>query len=346
MNRSITLTPDQRQDLMAIYRRDPDPDARRRAQILLLLSEGHTWAFVCSVMFCSSRTVSLWARRFRSEGTAALNPAPARPGKLARLGETIGEWVIGMRPGDFGLTRSRWSCSALALVLWWRLEIAVSAETVRRELHALGLAWRRPRPTLPDEDPDYAAIRERLGRLMRELPGDEAVVFQDEVDLNLNPEVGKMWMPKGCQAEVPTPGTNEKRYLAGSLSWRTGRVIAPAFGPKRDSELFVAHLEGLRVSMRRYKVVHVICDNAKFHDSRRVKSWLAEHGGRVKLHWLPKSAPELNPIERVWWHLREEITRNHRCDTIEELTDQTLEWLGLRGNFTVEDQHYELSRAA
>jgi len=35
---------------------------------------------------------------------------------------------------------------------------------------------------------------------------------------------------------------------------------------------------------------------------------------------------ELNPIERVWWHLREEITRNHTGATMEELIDLTLHW--------------------
>lgn len=346
MHRSISLDSADRQRLMSVYRADPDPDARRRAHILLLLDDGLTWAMVASVLFCSSRTVSRWVDRFRRHGTAALDRPPPKPGKLARFAEAIAEWVIALRPAHFGLVRSRWSCSALAWVLRWHLGVAASAETVRRELHRLGLAYRRPRPTLPARDPEYDAIRERLGRLMRELPAGEAVVFQDEVDLNLNPEVGRMWMPEGCQAELPTPGTNAKRYMAASLCWQTGELVAPAVGPGRNSELFVEHLRGLDESMRGYEVVHVICDNAKFHDSRRVRDWLAERGGRVRLHWLPKGAPELNPIERVWWHLREEVTRNHECGTIEELAEKTLEWLGLRGSFPVEDQHYELSEAA
>ena len=38
-----------------------------------------------------------------------------------------------------------------------------------------------------------------------------------------------------------------------------------------------------------------------------------------RLHYLPAYSPQTNPIERVWWHLREQITRNHKCDCIEEL---------------------------
>jgi hypothetical protein len=59
----------------------------------------------------------------------------------------------------------------------------------------------------------------------RPLPDDETAVFEDEVDVHLNPKIGSMWMRRGQQAEVVTPGSNVKRYLAGSLHWRTGRLL-------------------------------------------------------------------------------------------------------------------------
>ena len=34
-------------------------------------------------------------------------------------------------------------------------------------------------------------------------------------------------------AQLPTPGDNEKCYLAGSLHWRTGALFETV-GPKRD----------------------------------------------------------------------------------------------------------------
>jgi transposase len=49
---------------------------------------------------------------------------------------------------------------------------------------------------------------------------------------------------------------------------------------------------------------------------------LARHDDRIVLHYLQKYAPETNPIERVWWHLHETITRNHRCGSIEELLNE------------------------
>ena len=36
---------------------------------------------------------------------------------------------------------------------------------------------------------------------------------------------GSAWMRRGEQASVETPGDNQKRVLAGSLHWRTGRLV-------------------------------------------------------------------------------------------------------------------------
>src|SRR5262249_59604170 len=48
--------------------------------------------------------------------------------------------------------------------------------------------------------------------------------------------------------------------------------------------------------LRGYRVIHVICDNARLHDCQAVRDYLAEHGDRIVLHYLPKYAPETNPI--------------------------------------------------
>jgi len=121
---------------------------------------------------------------------------------------------------------------------------------LRRGLEVLRFALDRPRPVLARADPDREAILGRLRALLRDLPDDETAVFQDEADLNLNPEVGCMWMARGRQAGLPTPGDNEKCYLAGSLHWRTGRLFETV-GPRRDGALFVRHLDELRLRLQR-----------------------------------------------------------------------------------------------
>jgi putative transposase len=345
---SIRLTADDRNTLLDHYRRDPDPQVRLRAHILLLLADGYTWAVIAAVLFTSPDTIARWKGRFESGGVGAVlgRPRGRRRSAAWAWAATAVLWVLTRRPAEFGFAKSRWSCEAVAVVLRDDHGVAASRETVRRWLRHDGLVWRRPRPTLRPRDPQRQAQLDSLRRLLAGLPDDETAVFADEVDVNLNPKVGCMWMRRGEQAAVETPGTNEKRYLAGSIHWRTGRVLLTEGLPKegRSAALFVRHLDDLRRAFRRYKVIHVVCDNANAHRPEKsllVRAYLQEWGHRVVLHYLPSYAPECNPIERVWWRLHEAVTRNHRCASMGELLGLTFAWFSGRTHFRVQCSVYE-----
>jgi transposase len=333
--------------LLQLYRRGTDPEVARRAHIILLVADGLPWSLITAVLFTSTSTIARWQQRYQAGGLEALTGRPPgrRPWFSGHWAGVVIRWVTECSPRDFGFLRSRWTCATVAwLLLAWG-GLSVGRETVRRWLHREGLVWRRPRPALGRTDPRREEILHELRCLLRDLPDDETVVFQDEADLNLNPDVGSMWMLRGRQGRLVTPGDNAKCYLAGSLHWRTG-VLFTTEGPKRDAALFVRHLHDLRRKLRRYKKVHVICDNAKFHhDSWPVWEFVARYGERVVLHFLPKYAPECNPIERVWWQLREAITRNHTCRDLPELVELVLGWLTERTSFPVEDAVYRLPLA-
>jgi len=353
MDGTITLGRKERKEALRVYRSHPDPAVCKRAQLILLLATGWSWSQVTRAMFCSTRTIDRWQKRYRRDGLDALlaDGRGRRPVFGAALVGCVVHWVTKCVPSDFGFLRSRWCCEAVVVLLLETHTVKVSRETVRRWLHQKEVVWRRPRPVVGPTDPQRAAKLRKLRCLLRDLPSDEIAVFQDEVDINTNPKIGSMWMVRGRQAEVVTPGDNEKRYLAGSLNWRTGELImTEGFkGEGRNSILFTRHLDELRYHLRRYRVIHVICDNARFHHPercRRVKEYLAEWGHRVRLHFLPTRAPETNPIERVWWRLHEAITRNHRCRTMNELLDLVLAWLETRTPIEIERDVYVRKQAA
>jgi transposase len=341
MSSPIILSADDRTTLLDFYRSHADPDVRLRAHIVLLLAAGHRWSLITTVLFCSSRTIARWQSRFRAEGVPGL--FGQRLGAPPRYGgawiDLVVRWFTTLTPRVFGFLRSRWTCAVAVVLLRERYRLNVSQETVRRWLHRAELVWRRPRPVLKRQDPRRAEILAELRDLLAHLPEEETVVFMDEVDIHLNPDIGFMWMRRGQQTQVVTPGVDQKKYLAGSLHWRTGALLAAVTGPKRNGPLVAEHLEELCRRLRRYRVIHVIWDNPKIHDCKVVNQVIAKHAERLRVHFLPKYAPECNPAERVWWHLREEITRNHRCQTLEELIDMVMAWLA-GSHFVVEDSEY------
>jgi len=344
---SIRLTSTERQALLAHYRRSSDPAVGHRAHILLLLDAGYPWATISAVLFCSFATISRWKRRFEAEGVDAVlgRPRGRSQSGIHAWASLVVRWVLTLSPASFRFARSRWSCEAAAVVLREDFRVRVGRETVRRWLRDAGLVWRRPRPVIRPKDPDREKKLSALRALLKGLPADETAVFMDEVDVNLNPKVGCMWMLRGQQAAVETPGTNQKRYLAGSIHWRTGRVILTEGRPKegRSAALFLRHLDDLRRAFRHFKVIHVLCDNAGTHTSegsKLVRAYLKAWGHRVEVHYLPKYAPDTNPIERVWWRLHEAVTRNHRCHTMDELLDLTFDWFATRTHFRVQSSVY------
>src|SRR5215472_12646422 len=118
MPSTISLSPQDRKALLSHVRTDTDPDLRRRAHIVLLLADGHTWALITAVLFCSSRTIARWKGRFERGGVEALLGRPSSTPLFAgRWLSLVVSWVLTKTPRAFGFLRSRWNCALLALLL-------------------------------------------------------------------------------------------------------------------------------------------------------------------------------------------------------------------------------------
>jgi transposase len=347
---SVHLSVADRNAPLGLYRSDPDPQVRHRAHLLLLLGDGYPWVTIAAVPYTSPTMIARGKRRFVQGGVDAVSGrGPGRPRSWVHTrASPVVRWVLTRSPAEFRFARSRWSCEAVAVVLREDDRVRVGRETVRLWLRAAGLVWRRPRPVTRPRDPDRDRKLRALRALPEGLPADETAVFMDEVDVNLNPKVGCQWVRRGQQGVVETPGTNVKRYLAGRIHWRTGRLILTEGRPRegRSAAPFLRHLDDLRRAFRHYRVVHVICDNARTHKPGKgtaVRKHLAAWAGRVVVHYLPTYAPDCNPVERAWRRRHEAVTRNHRCHTMDELLDLTSDWFATRTHGRVETRIYGTS---
>jgi transposase len=328
MDGSIAFSASQRQSLCHLIQRGPDRAQARRAHVLYLLGEGKSVRFIADVLLCSFDLIAQVRRDFRRRGFDAalgLDTGPVR--RVPIWWTRLLRWALEKTPRDFGFARSRWTCATLALNLRRELGLRLGRESVRRILRDLGFVWRRPRPVVGPTDPDHKPKMKAIRHLLAHLCSWEVAVFQDEVQLDLNPKIGRQWMLCGHQSEVVTPGDNVQRHLAVSQVVGSGKLIVSEATQRRNSDQFLAHLEDLCRRLRRYRVIHVICDNAVFHKSKKVRDWVAKRGGRIVLHYLPTRAPKENPVELVFWRLHEAITRNHRCTTIDELVQQANAWM-------------------
>jgi hypothetical protein len=230
-----------------------------------------------------------------------------------------------------GWCRTRWSCATIALELQARRGWVVSAETVRRWLHALDWEWKRAKLVAKDDEPQRVEKLARIRSAFEQVRAGVVLFFADELDISLLPKVGYQWMPKGTQVEVLTPGTNKKRYLAGALNITTG-TIAHCVWYSKVTGLFLDLLDTLDRTYPAPEFSHlaVVADNAKMHKAAEVEKWLAAHP-RFELLFLPTYCPKANPIERAFGDVHDKCTRNHTRKQIWRLVDDVAEHLQVNG---------------
>jgi transposase len=313
---------------------------KTRLLIIINLLHGRSPQLTAAVLQVHRATVYRVAQRFRDHGAVGLvdrredNGIAKLDGRfLARLDQAVRS-----RPPEYGWRRPTWTRELLVATLARQTGVRVHVATMSRALARIRARRGRPRPTVTCPWATGAKTRRlnRLRRLVEELPRREVAVYEDEVDVHLNPKVGLDWMGSGQQKEVETPGQNEKRYLAGALDARTGRLLWVE-GTQKNAWLFVRLLAQLYHHYSRARVIHVILDNYRIHTGLQAVWALAQAEGRIALHLLPPYSPEGNKIERVWEDLHANVTRNHTCPDMTTLLREIRYYLRKRNRRALHD---------
>ena len=303
--------------------------------ILLLCATGRRPSEIAAFLFCSRssvyRTVEAYRRGQHERGGPAAEPT-AEPGAVKRYLPSLQRSLLAIlkcAPGVFGWSRTRWSCATLALELAARRGVKVSQEKVRRWLHDLGYVWKRARHVALDNDPERVSKLARIRAVFEHLHPRDLLLFIDELDIHLLPKIGYQWMLKGTQTEVMTPGTNQKRYLAGALDAVTGKLL-PVIGEEKNRWLVIDLLREIDRQLPLARQVFLVADNYRIHKAKAVVEWLAEHP-RFTILWLPRYCPKANPIERAFGDVHDKCTRNHRRTRINDLVEDVEDHLRVNG---------------
>jgi transposase len=347
--RRIVLHPQTRAKLERTARRCKDADTRVRYLIVCRSAQGWAGARVAAALGCARSTVSRTLDRYEALGEAGLvdrREDNGRPLADPAYVEVV-RWVLGGTPRDFFHRRPTWTRALLAETARAYTGVTVSTTTMGRVLRSIGARRGRAKPTAPCPWPArrknqrVAAIR----AMIDVLPADQACVWEDEADIDLNPRIGADWTLPGEQRLVPTPGKNVKRYFAAAMDAQTDRLVWVR-GDRKDSRLFIALLKRLLKAYADRRAIHVVLDNYGVHSSRQTRTWLAEFGGKFRLHFLPPYDPDDNRIERkVWREVHANVTTNHRCTDIDWLCEEVVAYL-MKHNRTAARLHVRESRRA
>jgi transposase len=312
----------------------PDAGLRVRCKIVLALVRGNCPAVVIRSGMAASSLVYEVMHRFIDHGLLGLADRREDNGEAKVTEEYEAELfaVVPGSPREHGHRRPTWTQELLILVLHKRTGIRISHTTMSRLLKRLEIRLGMPKPIVGCPWKKRRRMRRlrEIRKAIETVPQDEVILYVDEVDIHLNPKIGPDWMLRATQKTVLTPGKNQKRYLAGALNARTGRLTWVE-ADRKNSQLFILQLwQLIGRDYPQAKRIHLILDNYRIHSSLQTKAALARLDGRVVLHFLPPYCPDHNRIERVWRDLHANVTRNHQCRTMKELMTEVYHWLKKR----------------
>jgi hypothetical protein len=207
------------------------------------LGQGLSCQQVARDLACVPSTVVKAARRFAWGGEEALLDQHPFNGKTKVDAKYLAELegVLLSVPTELGWQRTTWTRELLGLELERRGFARVAPCTMGRALCAIGARLRAPRPIVlcPWDRKRRLRVLAALRRLAASATEAEPVFFEDEMDVHLNPKIGRDWMPRAHRRVVVTPGQNRKRFVAGALNALTGKLTWVG-GTSKASLLFQA----------------------------------------------------------------------------------------------------------
>lgn len=153
------------------------------------------------------------------------------------------------------------------------------------------------------------------------------IVFVDESGFQLTPSVRKTWAPRGRTPVMQHWQRRDKVSAISGLSVSARRKRIWLYWRLSIENLRQAEVcEFLRHLLRHLRGhVIVIWDNLNTHGGEPIRQ-LCRRFPRLHLERLPAYAPELNPDEGIWDHLKDALA-NGRPDNLSDLIEDLLDGL-------------------
>ena len=254
-------------------------------------------------------TAYKWLAKVRGRGRGkrclVARKGTGRTPKLTRAQKSqVFRWVNGKNPLQYGFDFALWTRDVVRELILQKFNISLSVTSVGSLLAELDLTPQKPLQRAYQRDP--VAIerwqRETFPAIAKQakLAGAE-IYFWDEAGFRADAVHGKTWSLRGKTPVVNRPGQRQSVSAASAVNAK-GAFWFATYQGGLTGELFVTLLKQLM--HRRKKPLHLVVDGLPAHKKKVVKDYVVSTEGRLSLHFLPGYAPDLNPDELVWRHVK------------------------------------------
>lgn len=311
---------------MGITQRPPiDWREWRRLRAWELALQGWRVNAIASALGASHPAVSHWLASARRDGPQTLYARP-HPGATPHITPNQKRLIpdfLWHGAEAYGFRGEVWTCPRVARVLAEEFGVSYSRSQVARILEALGWTPQLPitRAIQRDEaaierwaDQDWPRLKQRARKEGRTL------VFVDESGFYLLPGRVRTYGPKGLTPVLYEWQTRDHLSVMGGLTLdgRIDTLVRQKALVGEDTVAFLDHL-GREIG----GPALVVWDGSPIHRRKLVGEFVEAVGvDNLGVESLPAYAPDLNPVEWLWRHLKQEEMKNLACLDLEELHEE------------------------
>lgn len=180
-------------------------------------------------------------------------------------------------------------------------------------LHQAGFVYKRP-TTLPGRVcvEKQKAFIETYEKLKNGCDKNDVIVFIDAVHPEHQSQRICGWIQKGQVKHLPTTAKQTRLHFMGGLSLGENgdfHDICVKEYKTIKAEQGIDFFNDLQEKYKDKSNIYLICDNARSFKCKAINTYL-ENNKRVKIIYLPPYSPNLNPIERLWKIMRQNVHYN------------------------------------
>src|SRR2546425_5989963 len=279
----------------------------RMVAVKRVLEGGEAASEVSTSLGLCRTAVYPWLRKFKDQGWEGLVEQIAQ-GPAPKLNEKqrqqVRRWVLGKDPRQYGFDFALWTRRIVQALLEEKLGIELGLTAVGRLLASLEITPQKPLRRAYERDPEAVAlwVKETYPKLKKRAKRLGAkIFFLDEAGFQSDPPLGRTYGLKGKTPVVKTSGQRQSLNVISAVNAR-GEFWAATYNGKLNAEAFVAFLQNFMQG--RTGKVFLVVDGHPAHKAGLVKAYVQSLQGRLELHFLPPYAPDLNPDEFVWSHMK------------------------------------------
>lgn len=278
-----------------------------RIRAVKRVEAGESPEVVIKALGLSRPRIYEWIARYREGGIEALMSRPA-PGRMPKLSgpqlRVVYRCVVGKNPLQLKLPFALWTCSMVREFINQEFGVSLSEVSVGRLLKKLGLTPQRPKWSAYQQNGQLVVdwMSSDLPRIQRMAKRVGAsVYFGDESSIRSDYHSGTTWAERGKTPTIKTSGARFRLNMISAVNAR-GTLRFMITEENLTAEVFIEFLKGLLHDEER--PVFLIVDQHAVHKSKKVRQYVADSNGRLRIFYLPPYSPELNPDEQVWNHVK------------------------------------------